>query len=187
METSNAVEMSSLTFRSQAKKLRLSVSLNTFWNFNFGTCLIVSKRITESVTAFKDWLRDEVRFRVEAAEMADGIEPKTFEHVKPPRAPKYLDLGRMRNSHTAVVENETRNMWSPCSLCQKSKSWSLSVWFCKQLHDKGVYDCWWFAKERKVCFGCLTTDHKRKDCRKARRCQWNRSLPSKSSSPSPWT
>lgn len=32
----------------------------------------------KSVTVFRDWLRDEVRFRVEAAEMADGIEPKTF-------------------------------------------------------------------------------------------------------------
>ena len=31
----------------------------------------------KSVTAFRDWLKDEVRFRVEAAEMANGIEPKT--------------------------------------------------------------------------------------------------------------
>ena len=42
----------------------------------------------KSVTAFRDWLKDEVRFRVEAAEMANGIEPKTFEHIRPPRAPK---------------------------------------------------------------------------------------------------
>ena len=27
----------------------------------------------KSVTAFRDWLREEVRFRVEAAEMANGI------------------------------------------------------------------------------------------------------------------
>ena len=35
----------------------------------------------KSVTAFRDWLKAEVRFRVKAAEMANGIEPKTFEHV----------------------------------------------------------------------------------------------------------
>ena len=71
----------------------------------------------KSVTAFRDWLKDEVRFRVEAAEMANGIEPKTFENVRPTRAQKYPDLGRMRNFHTAVIGNGTRNMRSPCSLC----------------------------------------------------------------------
>jgi len=34
--------------------------------------------------------------------MANGIEPKSFEHVRPPRAPKYPDLDRMRNFHTAA-------------------------------------------------------------------------------------
>ena len=71
-----------------------------------------------AVIAFRDWLKYEVRFRVEAAEMANRIEPKTFEHVRPPRAPKYPDLGRMRNFHTAVIGNGTRHMRSPCSLCQ---------------------------------------------------------------------
>ena len=110
----------------------------------------------KSVTAFRDWLRDEVRFRVEAAEMANGIEAKTFEHFKPPRAPRYPDLGRMRNFHTAVIENETRDMRSPCSLCQ---SLDHGVWFCKQFHDKGVDGRWQFAKERNLCFRCLGTDH----------------------------
>ena len=121
----------------------------------------------KSVTAFRDWLRDEVRFRVEAAEMANGSEAKTFEHVKLPRAPKYPDLGRMRNFHTAVIENETRDMRSPCSLCQ---SLDHGVWFYKQFHDKGVDDRWQFAKERNLCFRCLASDHRGKDCRKARRC-----------------
>ena len=106
------------------------------------------------VTTFRDWLRDEVRFRVEAAEMANEIEPKTFEHVKPPRPLKYPDLGRMWNFHTAVIENETRNMQSPCSLCQ---SLDHGVWFCKQFQDKGVEE---------ACFWCLATDHRGKDCRK---------------------
>ena len=78
----------------------------------------VNERAREkSVTTFRDRLKDEVRFRVEAAKMANGIEPKTLEHVRPPRALKYPDLGRMRNFHTAVIGNGTRNMRSPCSLC----------------------------------------------------------------------
>ena len=120
----------------------------------------------KSVTAFRDWLKDEVRFRVEAAEMANGIEPKTFEHVRPPRAPRYEDLGKMRNFHT-VIGNGTRIIRSPCSLCQSPDH---GVWFCKQFYDKGVDDRWQFAKERKLCFRCLATDHRGKDCRKARIC-----------------
>ena len=99
--------------------------------------------------------------------MANGIEVKKFEHVKPPRAPRYLDLSRVQNFHTAVIENETRDMRSPCSLCQTLDQ---SVWFCKQFHDKGVDDRWQSAKERNLCFRCLATDHRGKDCRKARRC-----------------
>ena len=33
------------------------------------------------VVAFRDWLKDEDRFRVEAAEMANGIESKPVEYV----------------------------------------------------------------------------------------------------------
>ena len=126
----------------------------------------------KSVTAFRDWLKDEVRFRVEAAEMANGTEPKTFEHVRPPRAPRYADLGKMRNFHT-VIANGTRNIRSPCSLCQSPNH---GVWFCKPFHDKGVDDHWQFAKERKLYF-CASdgrenaTDHSGKDCRKARICR----------------
>ena len=134
---------------------------------NYSRWLNERAREKKSVIAFRDWLKDEVRFRVEAAEMANGIEPKTLEHVRPPRAPKYPDLGRMRNFHTAVIGNRTRHMRSPCSFCQNLDH---GVWFCKQFHDKGVDDRWQFAKERKLCFRCLATDHRGKDCRKARRC-----------------
>ena len=58
-------------------------------------------------------------------------------------------------------------MRSPCSLCQ---SLDHGVWFCKQFLEKRVDDRWQFAKERKLCFRCLATDHRGKDCRKARIC-----------------
>ena len=101
------------------------------------------------------------------AEMANGIEPKTFEHVRPPRAPEYPDLGKLRNFHTAVIVNGIRIMRSPCSLCQRLDH---GVWFCKQFHHKRVDYRWQFAKEKKLCFRCLATDHRGKDCRKARIC-----------------
>ena len=39
-----------------------------------------------SIVALRDWLKDEVRFRVEAAEMGNRIELKPVEYVRPPRA-----------------------------------------------------------------------------------------------------
>ena len=103
------------------------------------SCWLSEDAREKSVTAFRDWLKDEVRFHVEAAEMANGIEPKTFEHVRLPRASKYPDLGRLQNFHTAAVGNGIRTMWSPCSLCQSPDH---GVWFCKHFYDKGVDDCW---------------------------------------------
>ena len=64
----------------------------------------------KSVMSFRDWLRDEVRFRIEEAEMANGIEPKLVEHVRPPRIPRepsYQEQSRMRNFHTAAIGKES--------------------------------------------------------------------------------
>ena len=58
----------------------------------------------KSVIALRDWLKDEVRFRVEAAEMANEIETRPDEHVRPPRAPRYQNQSRMRNFHTLQLE-----------------------------------------------------------------------------------
>ena len=42
--------------------------------------------------------------------MANGIEPKLFEHVRPPRIPRelsYQEQSRMRNFHTAAIGKES--------------------------------------------------------------------------------
>ena len=104
-----------------------------------------------SVVAFRDWLKDEVRFRVEAAEMANGIESKPVEYVRPPRALKYQQQSRTRNFHAVETRNEPRNMKPPCSLCH---GFDHGVWFYKQFYEKGVDDRWQIAKERKLCFRC---------------------------------
>ena len=107
----------------------------------------------KSVTAFRDWLKDRVRFQVEAAEMANRLESKSVEHVRPLRAPKYPDSGRMQNFHMDAMGNQSRNTRSPCSL--------------RQSLNRGVEDRWQFAKERMLCFPCLASDHRGKGCRKA--------------------
>ena len=73
----------------------------------------------KSVIAFRDWLKDEVRFRIEAAKMANETEPKPVEHVRPPRVPRepsYQEQSRMRNFHTAAIGKESKSTKPPCSL-----------------------------------------------------------------------
>ena len=118
----------------------------------------------KSFIAFRDWLEDEVRFRIEAAEMANEIEPKPVQHVRPP---SYQEQSRMRNFHTAAIGKEPNSTKLPCSLCQ---SFDHGVWFCKEFYDRGVDDRWKIAKEKKLCFLCLASDRRGKDCPKARTC-----------------
>ena len=106
-----------------------------------------------SVVAFTDWLKDEVRFRVEAVGMANGIESKSVEYVRPPTALKYQEQSRTRNFHAVATRNEPRNMKPPCSLCH---GFDHGVWFCKQFYEKGVDDRWQIAKERKLVFSLLS-------------------------------
>ena len=93
--------------------------------------------------------------------MANGIEPKPVEHVRPPRVPSYQEQSRMRNFHAAAIGKEPNSMKPPCSLYQ---SFDHGVWFCKEFYDRGMDDCWKIAKEKKLCFHCLASDHRGKDC-----------------------
>ena len=99
--------------------------------------------------------------------MANGIESRPVEYVRPPRAMKYQEQSRTRNFHAVTMRNEPRNMKPPCSLCH---GFDHGGWFCKQFYEKGVDDRWKIAKERKLCFRCLASDHRGKDCTKARKC-----------------
>ena len=71
----------------------------------------------------------------------------------------------MRNFHAAAIGKESNSTKPPCSLCQ---SFDHGVWFCKEFYDRGVDDCWKIAKEKKLCFHCLASDHRGKDCPQAR-------------------
>ena len=61
--------------------------------------------------------------------MANGIEPKPVEHVRPPRVPSYQEQSRMRNFHAAAIGKEPNSTKPPCSLYQSFDHW---VWFCKE-------------------------------------------------------
>ena len=61
-------------------------------------------------------------------------------------------------------------MKPPCSLYQ---SFDHGVRFCREFYDRGMDDCWKIAKEKKLCFHCLASDHRGKDCTQARTYEIN--------------
>lgn len=61
---------------------------------NYGQRLNERAREKSDIT-FRDWLKEKVRFRVEATEMVNGFKPKTFEQVRLPRAPKYPKISTL--------------------------------------------------------------------------------------------
>ena len=150
-----------------------SQEMELFTTCCWKSCLIACWKITvaswmnaldKNQSAFRDWLKDKVRFQIEAAEMANEIEPKPVKHLRPlrvVRVPSYQEQSRMQNFHTAAIGKELNSTKPPCSLCQ---SFDHGVWFCKEFYDRREHDCWKITKEKKLCFHCLASDYKGKDC-----------------------
>ena len=103
----------------------------------------------KEVIAFRDWLKDEVRFRIEAVEMANVNEPKPVGRIRPPRVPSYQEQSRMRNFHTSAIGKEPNSRKPLCSLCQ---SFDQGVWFCKEFYDRGVVTAGRSLKKKSCVF-----------------------------------
>ena len=129
-----------------------------------------------SVVSLKDWLKEEVRIRVEATEMAHGLsvmeKSDGWQHSN--RNPN--NRNKSRNFH--VKSDFTRrppgsgqpNRKPPCPCCGSPNH---GVWACLVFQQKSYDDKWTLAKEKRLCFQCLGSDHQGKSCMKSQTCQIN--------------
>ena len=125
-----------------------------------------------SVLSLRDWLKEEVRIRVEAIELAHGIEAQIVGATKD--CSKHSDKGgRSRNLFskgsnfgrvTAVPTSKP-----PCVYCGGNHG----VWRCKDFQDQGVSERWEIAKDKRLCFRCLGSDHEGRACTRVRPCSIN--------------
>ena len=137
-----------------------------------------------SVLSLRDWLKEEVSVRVEAIEMAHGIDPEERERNN--RKP-WIVKGGGRNKQSSyfmasgnggnLVANEHQppkvqppKVKPPCAFCNGPHH---GIWSCRQFEQKSVEERWNVAKEKHLCFRCLSKDHRGKDCQRSQPCNLN--------------
>ena len=117
---------------------------------------------TPSVTNLCDWLKKEVAIKMEAAEMAHGLEQKPLGDPPFKRA-----SGLKPRTFFSEVDKKSNQQRPPCQFCGQN---SHPIWYCKKYEALVVDQRWKTAKEKALCFRCLSKDHHRKDCRRTGRC-----------------
>ena len=58
----------------------------------------------------------------------------------------------------------------PCSFCNGLHH---GIWACRQFEQRSVEERWNFAREKHLCFRCLSKDHRGKECRRSQPCKVN--------------
>ncbi|CAB4026159.1 Hypothetical predicted protein, partial [Paramuricea clavata] len=127
-----------------------------------------------AVTSLCDWLKEEVVIKIEAKEMAHGLDEKLLPERRLPRGK--ADEGRPRSYFTGKevddrfqnrIEKREERTKPPCVFCGQGNH---GIWNCNQFKQKTVGERWKVAKEKYLCFRCLSNEHRGKDCRRTRPC-----------------
>ena len=132
-----------------------------------------------SVLCLKDWLKEEVQIQVEAMEMSYGLAGKEkSENVQVPI--KTNNRQKIRNFHIGsdLSERSKRppgwqdqlNRKPPCACCGSPYH---GVWSCSDFQQKGYEGRWQLAKNKRLCFWCLSGDHQGRACTKSQMCRIN--------------
>ena len=113
----------------------------------------------ESIETLRDWLIDETEYRIRALESRDGLSSNLKKQEKSHRSFSTMDLGSGRRPSTY---NRS------CVCCDNTGH---RIWDCDNfIKELSVQQRWELAKEKRLCFRCLTGNHRGKDCRNTRVC-----------------
>ena len=118
-----------------------------------------------SVLSLRDWLKEEVKIEVEAAEMVHGVEAKQERGAVYKKGERNFKPRTFFGSGT--VTNQAGETKPPCSFCEGNHG----VWYCKRFKDLSVNMRWEHAKENRLCFRCLGGNHSGKNCKRSRLCE----------------
>ena len=129
-----------------------------------------------SVLCLKDWLKEEVRIRVEAMEMPHGLSGKETTdssqsqnryHIR--SKPRGFHIGT-DNSTQKKRQPEWQNQVTrkpPCACCGSPHH---GIWSCEDFQRKRCDARWQLAKDKQLCFRCLAGDLQGKACIKSQMC-----------------
>ena len=104
--------------------------------------------------------------------MAHGIEAETVGTAMD--SSKQVDKGgRIRNlfseGNNFGKDPAVPTSKPPCVYCKGNHR----VWSCRRFQNIGVNEHWNVARDKRLCFHCLVSDHEGRACTKARPCNIN--------------
>ena len=119
------------------------------------------KQRERSVLNLRDWLKEEVRIRVEAVEMVHGVVDKDDGK----RAEGSGGRGRLGErgygrSYFSGGTGSRVGVKPPCASCVGNHG----VWWCKKFQGLNTEARWNVAKEKHLCFRCFGNDHQGRLC-----------------------
>ena len=122
------------------------------------------QKLERSALNLRDWLKEEVRIRVEAAEMVHGIVDRDDGKVDGSKG----RFGSKFNGRAYFGGSGGRsgNDKPPCSFCAGNHG----VWACRKFQGLAIEARWNVAKEKHLCFRCLGSDHQGKLCSRSKTC-----------------
>ena len=79
-------------------------------------------------------------------------------------------MGSVNRRNSAFNEERNHKIKLPCVLCSGPRH---GIWSFRLFEQKSVEDQWKFAKEKQLCFRCLSKDYREKDCQRSQPCKVN--------------
>ena len=125
---------------------------------------LADQKLERSVLNLRDWLKEEVRIRVEAAEMVRGVVEREEGKVDGNRG-RFGAKGNGR-SYFGGSGSRVGDEKPPCSFCAGNHG----VWTCRKFQGLNAEARWNVAKEKHLCFRCLGSDHQGKLCSRSKTC-----------------
>ena len=115
-------------------------------------------------------MKEEVRIQVDTVEIAHGIEaePRGGARDRGKTADNIVRYRTLCNDNSSISEGTSvPTAKPPCVHCEGNHG----IWSCRRFQSLGVKERWDIAREKKLCFRCLESDHEGRFCTKARPCQ----------------
>ena len=120
-----------------------------------------------AVASLLDWLKEELAIRVEAKAMSHGLDDKPppeqrFSRRKfDERKPRVFCTGKDGEDHSQsrMRDSDGRKKKPPCVFCGQENH---GIWNCQKLQQINVGDRWKVAKEKCLCFYCLSVEYRGK-------------------------
>ena len=110
----------------------------------------------ESVEALCDFVLQETEFRSIAKETLNGFGKQ--------------ESNQQKYSHRTFVYSSKNSTFTPVSRQCEVCGGSYPIWKCQDFLNESISGRWDIAKQKRLCFRCLSSNHLDRSCVKGRRC-----------------